>query len=127
MACKQMFRMDRKPEPVSDSPDSKKSKKKWPKEVFVANSQVFSEKSFYNWTFKEQSSHLWSYLIVGLVVFILLFPVWPDIGKIITFYISLYLLIFLVDYPNSSARFHLSKIGCLHDHEAFWLRVVDPA
>jgi hypothetical protein len=94
---KQMFRMDRKPVIAGgDSPDAKKAKLKWPKEVILSNAMAFSEKSFYYWSFQDKSSSFWGWTIVGIVLFILLFPVWPDAGKIVVFYISLYLLIFLV-------------------------------
>lgn len=109
-----MFRLDRKPEPPTESPDGKLVKKKWPKEVVLANNQVFSEKAFFNWTHKEKTSSFWGWLIVGLALCILLFPLWPMLGKKAVFYISLYLLIFLVNLDHL-AWYAFDQSRPLHD------------
>ena len=104
--------MDRKPEPVNDSPDAKKGKKKWPKEVYLSPTQYFDDKAFYNWSFDDPASGYWGYIIVISIMAILLFPVWPDIGKIVVFYMSLYTLIFLV-VSSDPARRDFDKTGDL--------------
>jgi translocation protein SEC62 len=91
-----MYKMERIPEASTESPENKKAKKKWPKEVVLASAQYFNERSFYNWSFADASSSYMGYLIVGGIMTILLFPLWPDLGKIAVFYLSLYTLIFLV-------------------------------
>lgn len=90
--------MDRKVEAPVESPDGKVKVKKWPSEVVLSQTQVFSEKAFFYWTHREKTSSFWGWLIVGLVLGIMLFPLWPMFGKIAVFYISLYLLIFLVKF-----------------------------
>jgi translocation protein SEC62 len=91
-----VLRLDRKPELPSDDPEKKGQRKKWPKEVMLSPKQVFEEKAFFQWTFAQESSSIWGWLIVAAVLFILLFPIWPMVLKVGVFYLSLYLLIFLV-------------------------------
>lgn len=112
--------MDRKPEPPTESPDGKLTKKKWPKEVVLAHNQVFSDKAFYYWTHREKTSSFWGWLIVSLALAILLFPLWPMLGKKAVFYISLYLLIFLVEYFYS-ARHAFAQSGPIHAGQTYRL------
>lgn len=122
-----MFRMDRKPEAATESPDGKVKVKKWPSEVILSPTQVFSEKAFYYWTHKDKTSSFWAWIIVSVVLAIMLFPLWPMIGKIAVFYLSLYLLIILVDCFVNKARFDSFAIGLIHGAQTVWLRVLDPA
>lgn len=58
----------------------------------------FEKKSFYWWGFHTPGSSFWSYFVVAVVIFFLLFPIWPFSMKVISFYMSLYSLIFLVGF-----------------------------
>ena len=121
-----MYKMERVPEPATDSPENKKAKKKWPKEVVLAPAQYFSERSFYNWSFTDASSGYMGYLIVGGIMTVLLFPLWPDFGKIAVFYLSLYTLIILVA-ESSPALVHLHQADRLPAGAHLRVRAVDTA
>jgi hypothetical protein len=107
--------MDRKPDAAnSESPDGKIKVKKWPSEVILSPTQVFNEKAFFYWTHKEKTSSFWGWAIVSMVLAIMLFPLWPMLGKIAVFYISLYLLIFLVKFSANQVGHDPDQTPSLH-------------
>jgi hypothetical protein len=62
----------------------------------MASQQIFGEKMFFGWSFQDKKGSFWAVLIVTIIITLLLFPIWPIKMKIVAFYSSLYLLIFLV-------------------------------
>ena len=70
--------------------------KKWPKEIILTGEPKFQIKSFYWWSFDQPKGSYWGYVIVAVVIFILLFPIWPYKLKVGAFYLSFYSLIAIV-------------------------------
>jgi translocation protein SEC62 len=82
---KKMFKFEREPE----------NKFKWPKRLMPTKSSIFSDKAFYCWVLKPekgQKSTMLMWGIIGGILAICLFPVWPIWVKIGLLYLSVTLL-----------------------------------
>ena len=88
------LRLDRIP--TQENPEKKQKLLKWPKEVIMAPEQVFGSKMFYTWTETKPGSKVIGLVIVAIILFICLFPIWPYKAKLYLFYTSLYLLMAIV-------------------------------
>lgn len=62
----------------------------------MAPEQVFGSKMFYTWTETKPGSKVIGLVIVAIILFICLFPIWPYKAKLYLFYTSLYLLMAIV-------------------------------
>lgn len=84
--------MERHPEATDEI------KKKWPKKLIPQRDGRANDKTFITWLTPKDSKRLSLFLmlIIFAVLLIVLFPLWPVGVKLIIWYISFYLLVFLV-------------------------------
>lgn len=74
--------------------------------------------NFLCFTLNPKKSRIWAFLLVFLILGICLFPIWPYFVKLCIFYISLYLLIFII--ALSIVRFIIFYFFRLFGYE-FWI------
>ena len=80
-------------------PDAEEElKKKWPKKLINKRDGAASEKVFMTWLIPKDTKQLSLFLILLIIagLLIMLFPLWPMSIKTIIWYISFYLLVFLI-------------------------------
>jgi translocation protein SEC62 len=77
-------------------------KKRYPKHLLPLRQNTMKDKGFYMWTVERSKGKLafFLFLIVMVVIFFMLFNIWPLWLKIALWYISFYLLILLVIKEN---------------------------
>lgn len=73
-------------------------KKKWPKKLIPKRDGRANDKIFMTWLIPKDAKRLSLFLILAIIagLLIMLFPIWPVSIKLVIWYISFYLLVFLV-------------------------------
>lgn len=73
-------------------------KKKWPKKLIPKRDGRANDKCFMTWLIPKDAKRLSLFLILAIVagMLVMLFPIWPVAIKLVIWYISFYLLVFLV-------------------------------
>lgn len=74
------------------------AKKKYPKHLVPNKVNQMDAKGFFMWSIEQSPQKLGSLLaiVILIVLALMLFPIWPLQVKIVIWYISFYLLMFLV-------------------------------